>query len=45
LRDAPEIPGIPIIAVSAAAMPEDRQRIEEAGFDEFIDGGDLFGEH
>ena len=33
LRADPETSAIPVIAVTASAMPEDRKRILEAGFD------------
>ena len=33
LRAEPETSAIPVIAVTASAMPEDRKKIREAGFD------------
>ena len=35
LRDDPTIPRMPIVAVTASAMPEDMQRMRCAGFDGF----------
>jgi sigma-B regulation protein RsbU (phosphoserine phosphatase) len=36
LRARPSLAAIPIIAVTALVMPEDQQRVEEAGFDGYI---------
>jgi CheY-like chemotaxis protein len=36
VRDNPETASIPIIALTAHAMPEDRKRAVEAGFDGYI---------
>lgn len=36
IRNQPEISGIPVIAVTALAMLEDRQRLIELGFDGYI---------
>jgi CheY-like chemotaxis protein len=35
LRGDPAIPRMPIVAVTASAMPEDTQRMRDAGFDGF----------
>jgi CheY-like chemotaxis protein len=29
-------PGVPVVAITAYAMPEDRHRILEAGFDHYL---------
>ncbi|RXM41437.1 response regulator [Chryseobacterium sp. CH21] len=36
IRDTPEIKDIPVIAVTAQAMPEDRQKCIEVGADDYV---------
>jgi two-component system, cell cycle response regulator DivK len=36
LRGKPETAGIPVAAVTASVMPQDRNKITEAGFDAYI---------
>lgn len=36
IRNTPEIKHIPVIAVTAQAMPEDRQKCMEAGADDYV---------
>ncbi|QIY90239.1 response regulator [Chryseobacterium gallinarum] len=36
IRNTPEIKNIPVIAVTAQAMPEDRQKCMEVGADEYV---------
>ncbi|GEJ44007.1 MULTISPECIES: response regulator [unclassified Chryseobacterium] len=36
IRSTPEIKNIPVIAVTAQAMPEDRQKCIEAGADDYV---------
>ena len=36
LRGNPETCDIPVVAVTASAMPDQVKRIEEAGFDDFL---------
>ena len=36
LREDPATRGIPVLAVSASAMPEDRAKIVASGFDDYI---------
>lgn len=36
IRNTPEITNIPVIAVTAQAMPEDRQKCMEVGADEYV---------
>ncbi|MDR2238591.1 MAG: response regulator [Chryseobacterium sp.] len=36
IKDTPEIAGIPVIAVTAQAMPEDRQKCLEAGALDYV---------
>ena len=47
IRADPAIPHMPIVAVTASAMPEDQKRMREAGFDGFetkpINVKDLLG--
>jgi len=37
LRAAPETAGIPVVAVTASVMQQDRQQIMRAGFDGFVE--------
>ena len=36
LRAMPDMAGAPVVAVSANAMPADRERAARAGFDEYV---------
>jgi CheY-like chemotaxis protein len=36
LRDDPTTATIPVVAVTASVMPQDRNKITEAGFDAYI---------
>ena len=36
LRSDPETAGIPVVAVTASVMPQDRNKITEAGFDAYV---------
>jgi two-component system cell cycle response regulator DivK len=37
LRAAPETAAIPVVAITASVMQQDRRRVMSAGFDGFID--------
>lgn len=36
LRADPDVAGIPVVALTASAMPDDRQRFTDAGFDGYL---------
>ena len=36
LRSGPETAGIPVVAVTASVMPQDRNKITEAGFNAYV---------
>jgi CheY-like chemotaxis protein len=36
IRNSPDTAHIPIVAVTASAMPEDAKKMKEAGFDGFL---------